>query len=1001
MSELFDESGRDTAPPPPRGSRRSRALIITAVVLVLAFLGLSTFANLYTDRLWYKNGGYSGVFSTLFWTRTVLFLVFGVLMAAVVGINMYLAYRFRPFFRPNSPEQTGLDRYREAVTPIRTWLLVGVSLVLGAFAGSSAMGEWRSYLLWRHGGSFGQEDVWFEKDIGYYVFDLPWLHYLVDFAMAALVIALIAAAVVHYLYGGIRMQTARDRLSGAAQVQLSILLGLFVLAKAADYYLDRFDLVTQGGGLVTGMTYTDDHAVLPAKNILLGIAVICAILFFVNVWRRTWLLPSVGLALLAVSAILLGLIWPGIVQQFQVKPSEADKEARYIQANIDATRQAYDVEDVEVEEFTPSSDLAGGLNALDTETSSVPLVDPLLVRDAFEQNQQVRAYYSVADVLDVDRYEIGGTERALVLGVRELDQSGIPSDDRNWSNLHTVYTHGNGIIAAYANQRPEDNQAQIDTADEAADSVGIEWAEGTNVGQSDLSEVTGGFENRIYYGEQSPDYSLVGKASENAEDVELNLPLEGSDEGAATTYEGDGDGGVGGTFNQVMFAVKYGEPNFLLSGRVNENSRILFNRDPSERVQKVAPWLTVDDDAYPAVVDGRIQWIIDGYTTTDRYPNAEKESFQTMVDDSLQQETGLRTLPTDEINYMRNAVKATVDAYTGDVVLYAWDEEDPLLQAWRAAFPGTVEDKDDISPELLDHLRYPEDLFKVQRYQFARYHVTEAEPFYQGNNRWEVPEDPYARGTFQPPYRLFVDNPGTDGEVFSMTSVYVPFDKNNLASFVSVDADATSDDYGKIRVLQLPNEQTPGPGLVANQFASDPTVADLLAQFNRSGARPVYGNLLTLPVNDGLMYVQPVYATRELSDSSFPILRYVLVKYGNDIGVGTTLRGSLANLLGVEDPGAGAEPGSGEDPGSGDPNPDGGPTDATIQELLADAEAAFAAAQTALQAGDLAEYQQQVERAESLVGQAIDLAEDRDGGSGTDPSESASPSASPSESDGG
>lgn len=986
MSELFDEGGREAAPPPRQTSRRSRALIVTAVVLVLAFLGLSTFANLYTDRLWYQSGGYTSVFTTMFWTRALLFAVFGVVMGIVVGLNIYLAYRFRPFFRPNSPEQSGLDRYREAVTPIRTWLLVGVSVVLGAFAGSSALGEWRHYMLWRNGGSFGQEDVYFERDLGFYVFDLPWLHYVTDFAMAMLIVALLAAAVVHYLYGGIRLQASRDRLSGPAQVQLSVLLGLFVLAKAADYWLDRFDLVTQGGGLNTGMNFTDDHAVLPAKNILLGIAVVCAILFFVNVWRRTWLLPSVGLALLAVSAVLLGLIWPGIVQQFQVKPSEADKEAPYLQANIDATRQAYDLEDVEVEEYAPTLDLTGGLDGLDGQTSSVPLVDPLLVRDAFEQNQQVRAYYSVADVLDVDRYEIDGTDRALVLGVRELDQSGLPSGDQNWSNLHTVYTHGNGLIAAYANQRPQDDEAQIDTTDEAADSAGIEWAEGTSSLENDLSEATGGFEGRVYYGEQSPEYSIVGKESEGSRDVELNLPLAGRDDSSATTYEGEGDAGVGGLFNQVMFGLKYGEPNFLLSGRVNENSRILFERDPRERVQKVAPWLTVDNDVYPAVIDGRIQWIVDGYTTTDRYANSQKESFDTMTDDSLQQETGLRTLPTDEINYMRNAVKATVDAYTGEVILYAWDEEDPLLDAWRSAFPGTVEDRDEIPDELMRHLRYPEDLFKVQRYQFARYHVDEAEPFYQGNNRWEVPEDPYADNTFQPPYRLFVDNPGTDGEVFSLTSVYVPFEKNNLASFVSVESDATSDEYGTIRVLELPNEQTPGPGLVANRFASDPTVADLLAQFNRSGARPVYGNLLTLPINDGLMYVQPVYATRELTDASFPILRYVLVEYGNDIGVGTTLRGALADLLNVPDDGAGPAEGDGGEPDGGETGGDGGETggetsgDATIQSLLDDAETAFAEAQEALDSGDLGTYQDKVDEAQGYVEEAIALAADRDGG---------------------
>jgi uncharacterized protein len=990
MSELFDEESQG-APPPPRGSRRSRALIITAVVLVLAFLGLSTFASLYTDRLWYKSGGYGQVFSTLFWTKAGLFLIFGTVMGLVIGVNIYLAYRFRPFFRPSSPEQTGLDRYRDAVTPIRTWLLVGVSVVLGAFAGSSAIGEWRDYLLWRHGVPFDQKDKWFHKDISFYVFDLPWLHYLVDFAMAVLVVALIAAAVVHYLYGGIRLQATRDRLSGAAQVQLSVLLGLFVLAKAGDYWLDRFDLVTRSGSVVTGMNYTGHNAILPAKNILVGIAVICAVLFFVNIWRRTWLLPSVGLALLAVSAILLGLIWPGIVQQFQVKPSEADKEAPYIKANIHATRAAYDVSDVAVEKYTPSEDVTSTLAALDGETSSVPLVDPLLVRDAFEQNQQVRAYYSVAKVLDVDRYQIAGTDRALVLGAREIDQTGVPSSDQNWSNLHTVYTHGNGIIAAFANQRPEDNKAQIDTADESADEVGIGWAQGINSGQDALVRATGGFEDRIYYGEQSPEYSIVGKASADSKSVELNLPTTDADKSTTTTYEGSGDASVGGFFNQLMFATKFGEPNFLLSGRVNANSKLLFERNPRDRVEKVAPWLTVDSDPYPAVIDGRIEWIIDGYTTTDRYPNAQKESFKKMTDDSLQDETGLRTLPTDEINYMRNAVKATVDAYSGKVTLYAWDEKDPILKAWRTAFPGTVKAKSEISDDLRAHLRYPEDLFQVQRYQFARYHVTDPGDFYQGNNRWEVPEDPYTPGTFQPPYRLFVDaaesGGKTDtGQVFSLSSVYVPYKKNNLASFVSVDADATSTGYGKMRALELTNEQTPGPGLVANQFASDPAVADLLAQFNRSGAKPVYGNLLTLPINDGLMYVQPVYATR-VSNSSFPILRYVLVKYGNDIGVGSTLRGALSDLLGTS---GGAVTGPGEET----PPAPTGSIDSQIQAKLQGAEEAFNAAQDALDANNLGEYQKQVDKAQQLVADAVKLAGQRDAGTppAAGPSESASPS---------
>lgn len=1002
MSEMFDQPPRNMPPPPRSSSRRSRALIVTAVVLVLAFLGLSSFAGLYTDRLWYKYAGFGGVFTTLFWTKTVLFLIFGAVMALVVGINIYLAYRFRPFFRPNSPEHNGLDRYREAIGPIRTWLLIGVSAAMGVFAGSTAVGEWRDYMLWRNGGEFGSNDAWFDKDIGFYVFDLPWLHYLTDFAMATLIIALIAAAVVHYLYGGIRLQASRDRLSGAAQVQLSVLLGLFVLAKAVDYWLDRFDLVHQSGSLFTGMGYTDHNAVLPAKNILLGIAVVCAILFFINIWRRTWLLPSVGLALLAVSAILLGLIWPGIVQQFQVKPSEADKEAPYIQANMDATRAAYDVEDVEITKYRDGavSD-ASQLTSLIAQTKSVPLVDPQLVRQTFEQNQQLRAYYSVAEVLDVDRYEVAGVDRAVVLGVRELDQENISAGDRNWSNLHTVYTHGNGIIAAYANQRP---------ADDGPEQTDIVWGEGLQAADqhSLIEESTGKYETRVYFGEQSPTYSVVGKASEDAPDVELDLASPGSssevtdeDEAAddTTTYDGDGGVPVGSLFHKLLYAVKFGEPNFLLSERVNENSEVLYNRTPRERVEKVAPWLSIDGDPYPAIVDGKIVWILDGYTTSDRYPSSQRESFATMTDDALQDDTGLRTLPTDEINYMRNAVKATVDAYDGTVTLYEWDTEDPILKAWMSAFPDTVEPRSAIPEELVSHLRYPEDLFKVQRYQYARYHVANPGDFYQGNNRWEVPVDPNAQGHLQPPYRLFVNRAhaeGADadataaGDVWSLTSTFVPYGKSNLAAFVSVDSDATDEDnYGTMRVLELQDSQTLGPGQIANDFSNDQDVRDRLLPYQSSGSPPLYGNLLTLPVKDGLIYVEPVYASRVGSSGGFPELQYVLVSYGGEVGVGKRFTDALADALGATGP-IDETPGSGSGDGDGDGKGDKGEDEilGTIAEQikaeLARAETAFGEADEAQRNGNTVRWARLMEQGREHVEKAIELSAELRNGADTE-----------------
>ncbi len=967
MSELYDEGEERRQAAPLEPPRRSRALILTAVILVLGFFALTTFAAFWTDRAWYRSIGFGSVFSTLLWTRVGLFAAFGVLMAGFAGLNMYLAHRFRPLYRMSSPEQAGLDRYREVVDPIRTWLVVGVAGLLGLFAGTSASGQWRNYLLWRNGVPFGETDPYFDRDKGFYIFDLPWLHYLVDSAMAFTVVAALMAAIVHYLYGGIQLQTKADRLSGAAQVQLSVLLGVFVLAKGADYWLDRFDLVNDSGGLITGMTYTGENAELPAKGILMGIALICALLFFLNVWRRTWLLPSVGLGLLALSAVLLGMIWPGVVQQFSVNPSEPDKEDPYLKANIAATRAAYDLEDITVEPFSSESAAAfDQLATLSEETSSVPLVDPLVVNRTFEQVQQVRAYYSVAPVLDVDRYEIDGTDRALVLGVRELDQAGINEADQNWNNLHTVYTHGSGMIAAYANQRGEDD------GDESTE---IQWAEGQQAGEDALTDLDPeGYEDRVYFGELSPDYSVVGKNGEDAPDVELDLgSTTGDEEGQTTTYDGAGGVPVGNFFEKLMFAVRFGEPNFLLSGRVHENSQVLYIRDPGERVERVAPWLTVDKDPYPAVVDGKIVWILDGYTTTDRYPQAESESFETMTDDSLTQDTVFGTLPTDEINYMRNAVKATVDAYDGTVTLYAWDETDPILQAWRGAFPDTVQDKDEISDELLEHLRYPEDLFKVQRYQFARYHVTDSGDFYQSNDRWEVPEDPYKAGSYQPPYRLFVDDPTVPGdESWSLTSVFVPRAKDNLASFVSANSDATSDNYGKITVLQLPNEQTPGPGLIANEMANSDNVRRELQAFNLGETKPTFGNLLTLPVGDGLMYVQPVYAVRQLSDASYPILQFVIVSYNGQVGIGNSGFEALADVLGVDATTPVEPPPDNEPPGENEPPQ--GTREERITELLQLAQAAFDQADAAYRQGDPVEAARQTERARGFIEDAVALA---------------------------
>jgi uncharacterized membrane protein (UPF0182 family) len=981
VSGLFDDPTppRRTAPPPR--PQRSRALLGTAAVVIAAFFVLSIFTGVWTDKLWFSSVGFQDVFTKVLGTRTLLFIVFGAVMGGFVAGNIVWAFRSRPEFR-SLPTEASLDRYREAVEPMRKWAVIAVGVLLGLIAGGSASGQWRTFLLWRNQKSFGTEDPYFERDIGFFVFQLPWLHYVVNFAMMTAVLALVAAIVVHYLFGGIRLQTRGDKVSGAAQVQFSVLLGLFVLFKAVDYWLDRFDLTTDQGRRFTGINYTSFNAVLPSKNILMCIALICALLFFANIFRRTWLLPSIGLGLLVLSAILLGALWPGIVWQFQVRPSEPDKEEPFLKRNIAATREAFDVTDTIEQGYNATVSVTE--DQLRENAASLPgirLIDPARMSQAFEQLQQVRGYYSVAPVLDVDRYEIDGQTRDLVLGVRELDQAGLVADQRNWNNERTVYTHGYGVIAAYGNNRTADNEAP--TSDEPP------WAEEDLPPRGDLSDLTkDGYEARIYFGEKSPSYSIVGKGEEDDQDIELDIPEEASGERGTTTYDGEDGVEIGGLFNQLLYAIKYGEPNFLLSNRVNDKSKILYERHPRERVQKVAPWLTVDRDPYPAVVDERVVWILDGYTVTDRYPNSERDSFQEMTNDALDTTTSYVTLPTDQINYMRNSVKAVVDAYDGTVTLYEW-QDDPILDAWKDVFPDVVESRESIPDELLNHFRYPEDLFKVQRHILAQYHVTEAQTFYRGTDRWDVPEDPADPANKQPPYRLSVQMPPppedsdapapSESPAFSLTSVYVPTNRSNLASFIAVNSDATSDDYGNIRILRLPDStQVQGPSQIANTFAADERIQTRLLPIKQN-SEIRYGNLLTLPVGGGLLYVQPVYALRESGQGAYPVLQFVLASFGRNAGYGTSLTAALNDVLASgaitgEDTGVEGEE---EDPpgGGGQGGDPGAETPPDVLDLLVQADEKYAEAQAALEDGNTVKWARATREAEALVQEALQAAQ--------------------------
>ena len=935
--------------------------------MVVIIAGLMFAANFVTDYMWFNSVGFTSVFMTELWTRILLFAIAAMMMAVIVGASIFFAYRARPAVRPMSLEQQGLDRYRQSIDPHRKlffWIAVGA---LALLSGAAASSDWQVYLQFMNGQNFGVDDPEFTKDIGFFAFTLPFIQALLGYMYAAVILAFIAAVIVHYLYGGVRLQNdSGQRATPAARVHLSVLLGLFVLLRAGSYWLDRYGLVFSDRGYTFGASYTDVNAVQTALMILTVISVICAILFFANIYFKNTMVPMASLGLLLLSAVLVGVAYPEIVQRFQVNPNEQRLESPYIQRNIDSTRDAYDVADAEVQTYDATTELTPEELGAEADTiPSVRLADPSVVSQTFQQMQQVRGFYQFPEVLEVDRYEDGeGNLIDTIVAVRELE--GPPDDQDNWLNRHLIYTHGYGMVAAAGNLIDDEGRPV--------------FTEYNIPPRGELSEVTGEYEPRIYYGREGAEYVIVQAeeeydypldAEEEAEDVptledavdpeetaspdadEILPPresdAEGAEEDAEAVEEGteeaeegaegeggsqaynryDGDGGVSlsSFFHRILYAIKYQETSILLNSAITEDSRILYERDPVERVSKVAPFLTTDSRPCPAVVDDSLVWIVDAYTTSNNYPYANRIDFNqavtdTFTDGSVQEVGAIRG---NEVNYIRNSVKATVDAYDGTVTLYEWDEEDPVLQTWQGAFPEIITPKEEMSEDLVNHIRYPDDLFKVQREIMREYHVTEPAAYYGGQDFWTVPNDP-TRGSdeAEPPYRQTINFPGANEPSFSLTTTFVPRNRENLAAFMAVDSNPNSEDYGQLQLLELPRSTVIfGPGQIQNAFDSDADVREVLLPLEQSNAEVTRGNLLTLPFAGGLLYVEPLYVQAGGGGAaSFPLLQQVMVGFGEEVAIGSDLQDALTNLFD-----------SGEDPL---PDPDEGTEDEEPSEGAAD-----------------------------------------------------------------
>jgi len=955
--------------------RRRWPLLLVAFVAIAVLFGARV-AGFVTDVWWYDSVGFADVLWRVLGTRVLLGTVAAVVVAVLLGANLLLARRLAPPYRMPSAREEVVERYRELIEPFARPLLVTGAVVVGLFSGLAISPMWRTYLLWSHAVDFGVADPQFGRDVGWFVFRLPFWQVLNGWLFTTMVLVTIASALVHYLFGGIRPQAPGRKLSPAASAHLSVLLAVLVGLRAWGYLLDRYLLSYSERGQVTGLSYTDVHANLPALTLLAVIAAVVVVLFLVNLRVRGWLLPSAGVAILLVSSAVLQGIYPAAIQRLQVDPQELSREGPYIGRNLEFTRFGFGLsidKNVQFEAFPAAERLGPGAVAANERTlNSIRLWDPATLQRTYQQLQEFRPYYDFRDV-DVDRYRLGGQLEQTMIAVRELSERDLPERARTWQNRRLVYTHGFGLVASDVSRATGQGQPEFfarDIPPKGAPELSIE-------------------NPRIYFGENPPEYSIVGTGEK-----ELDYPVENGTP-KLFTYDGEDGVAVGSMGRRLAFALRYGEPNVLLSNLITDDSRVLFRRNIRERVEAVAPYLQLDHDPYPVAVDGRIKWILDGYTISDMIPYAERVNLggltlneqRRLVPVNTGQGIELREQAVEvpglegRANYIRNSVKAVVDAYDGTVTLYVVDEEDPLIKAWDRVFPGKLTPLSQASDDLRAHFRYPEDMFRVQAALFETYHIAEADEFYTKEDAWAIPAEVSvtASATGRPlrPYYLLMKLPGEDTEEFALIQPFTPARKNNLTGWLAGRSDG--EHYGQLKAYAMPPDRTVyGPAQVQARINQDDRVASQVTLWDQSGSRVIYGNLLVIPVGDSLLYAQPLFLRAESSE--IPELRRIVLVQGDRVVMEETLAGALQALFGAAPPDDGAQP---------EVDTPAGEMDPAVARIIDQALSHFDAAERALREGDLATYRRETLEAQRLLREAQRRM--RPGGAGEQPAASPSP----------
>ena len=920
-----------------------RGLSFLVFVGIIGFSIARAVATFFTNYLWFNSVDLNSVWIKILLTKSILVAATSLFAFAFIFINLRLAVRATPVmdifesFESQDPLTRFREFFNERFLKYRLWGAIGLSLFLGA--GASQL--WEQVLLFINQKSFGITDPVFQYDVSSYVFGLPLYRLFVSWGFQLVIFTSFIIVLFFIATGALQLRQGRlPEVSSGAKAHLSVLLAFVAVLKAFAYRLDAMELLYSPRGKVFGASYTDVVAHLPALNLLILISLFGAVLLLVNIKRRGWLLPATAISLWLAVSIIVGGVVPAAIQRFRVVPDELNKELPYVENHINYTRLAYGLDSIEEKSFEASPNLTDNDISDNAQTvDNIRLWDPTVLAETYSQLQEIRAYYAL-DEVDVDRYRINGELTQVMVSARELDQTNLPAV--GWVNERLQYTHGYGVVFSPANNVASQGQPDFYVKGVPAT---------TTVSELEVEQP------RIYFGEsaESVEYVVVNSLQD---EVDYPLSTEGQSV-AYTNYSGDGGVGIGSFFRRLGFALRYSELNLLISNQLSDDSKLIMERNVVSRVKKAAPFLYTDNDPYLALIDGNLFWIIDMYTVSDKYPYAQPADTRRINENS--------GLPMN-FNYLRNSVKAVVNAYDGTMNFYVVDENDPLILSYKDIFPNLFTPKSSMSSDLLDHIRYPEDLFTIQSDMYRDYHMTDPRVFYADEDPWVIPSDSSTtprvatlRGEFTEigfkpmlPYYLLMSLPGESDLSYLIFQPFNPENRPNMQSFLVADADP--ENYGQLIDFRLPKgEFVDGPSQVATRINQDPDISQIFTLLDQQGSSVIKGNLFVVPINQSILYYQPIYLQGE--QNPLPEFKFVVVVFQDRIIMEESLSEALASVFGGDFATENVEDTEGE----------------SALELLEKATKAFEKAQLELQNGNLGLYQNLVEQAQQYVDLALEL----------------------------